>query len=239
MIPPVNPRLGPAIFRITAVHQAPGLSPAHVAQWITWAGVTVAIIGACEAAPAGSVAAWRAGRRRAHQLRARLAALIPRLRSNAHITGAAAAAVTSAAPAGTVDVGAPWNDSAPLFEKIASLRQDVQRLDKSIGASEQRSRERVDSLRTDHDRAITELRSAQAAIVRRLDEMETREAQTDARGIIVIAGGILLTGLAAQLAIHPLLGLAVVLVVIAAAGRVGFLVIRDWRSQRKGAQDAA
>jgi hypothetical protein len=59
---------------------------------------------------------------------------------------------------------------------------------------------------------LGELRSDSAATVRRLDEMETREVQADARGISVIAGGVLLTGPAAEPTIRPLLGLVGVFV---------------------------
>lgn len=66
---------------------------------------------------------------------------------------------------------------------------------------------------------VTELyRQAAAVPCERLAVSEARSAQTDARGIVVIAGGVLLTGLAAQPALYWPAADAVVAVVLAGHG---------------------
>jgi hypothetical protein len=56
------------------------VSPEHLAQWITWTGVAVAVIGAAEAAPDGTAVIWSRVRAAGRRARRWLARFVPWLR---------------------------------------------------------------------------------------------------------------------------------------------------------------
>ena len=109
---------------------------------------------------------------------------------------------------GYVDTGKPWSEKATADEKLDTLHQQSEEL-----------RGRIDDLRTRHDRdrssAQKEIREAEsrlAAQIRQVrSEMSGERSQAshvDARGLLPVALGIIMTGLPDELAKVPAVGMA-------------------------------
>jgi hypothetical protein len=207
------------------------VSPDHLAQWITWTGVAVAVIGAAEAAPDGSAMIWYRVWGGARRLRRWLAKFVPWSRGKPvtvpRVTGEGSMRMKGAAVAGT---GYSWNPAAPDPEKIEMLFGMYQQHEQRIAMAERQAREQAEAIRADLRREIADIRGVTGSIIDELRQTEARSARADARGIVVVAGGILLTGLAAQLALCWPAAAVVMAAVIVIVVRVGYLVTRDWRS---------
>jgi hypothetical protein len=209
------------------------VAPLHVGQladWIRRAGVLVAVAGAFEATPDGTARLWRQVTSRAGQLRGRAAKWFPWLRSDAAPAPlTVAAGVTGKKPRldGYVAVFDPLAEAWQQARQLYSLHQQ---LEGRVSDIRREARELAEGVRGELRQAADELRAANSEITVRIREMESRAAQADARGVWIVAAGVVLAGVPDGLAAWPLLGLTVTAVAIAAAVRVGFLVARSART---------
>lgn len=209
------------------------IDPGHLAEWITWTGVAVAVIGAAEAAPDGSARIWSWTRDHVRIFRGWLARFVPWLRGRPVTVQGVTANVNVTMPKpGISGTGYVWNPAASDKDKIETLFQMYRQQGARIGEVERQAREQAEAVRAEALRELTEVRGVTSSIIGQLRQNEARSAQADARGIVVVAGGIVLTGLAAQLALCWPAAVVVAVAVLAAMIRVGYLVVRDWRARQ-------
>lgn len=190
-----------------ALH-ASGVTEADVIRYV---GVFVALAGAVIAAPGGArrllgiSGDWlrSEGRWLCRQIRR----LLP-FRARHHPPLRTSAVGDAGAGGDVLDVDKmtrTWDANLPAWVKVERLHEQVEdiivrvrQIWKQMQAEDSRIREELTSV-------VTELRDADRAIRLRLDQAERRAAQIDARGILLIGLGIVLTGIPTELAAwHPL-----------------------------------
>ena len=207
----------------------------HLADWIRRVGIAVSVAGAFEAAPDGTARAWRWTAGWLQRVRIWLAKRLPWLRPRAAppalITGTGGAAMGK----GRISAhGTVWAPNAPGWEQIPLLYSMHMALDRRVIAIERQAQELAEGVRGELRQAVDELRAASAAITLRIEETENRTAQADARGIWVVAAGIVIAGVPGELAAWPLLGVALTGASVVVAVRVGVLVARSVRTRGSG-----
>jgi hypothetical protein len=167
-----------------------------------------AVLGAILVAPSGAGLLWRSAnqslRKGQGRVRGLLARFLPFLRRHmqVHVTDAAAGADLVGVATLTA-TGAVWPGDAPMPEQIEALRRRVAEMEEQLQRLAQQLREEV-SLR---EQAVVELQSALQQGRTRLEGLlEVRERQSariDARGLPVIAAGIVLSSGPDELASIP------------------------------------
>lgn len=186
-----------------------------------WVGVGIAVVGAVVVAPSGTRllvrSAWVWLRRQGARTRGQLARFLPFLRRDLNVQGVTASIGVGLGGVGTLTVsGRAWHPTASVDERIEALHQHITEVEGRLNeVSQQLSQET-----SKRERALAELEaglSAETAKLRRLlEEQEHRAARVDARGLPVIALGIVLSGIPDQLAsipygigwVAPVLGIA-------------------------------
>ena len=201
-----------------------------LSDWFQWIGVGVAITGLALATPDGIAAAWRSIRGGLRKTDALIRRLIGRPQQ---VVGALDIALKPMGLAGRgyVDTWKPWSEKAKTAEKLGILHEQAEEL-----------RRRIDNLRTQIDgdisgveKKIREVESRLSAVIRQVrSEMSGERSQAshvDARGLLPVALGIILTGLPDELAKVPVLGW----LVVAAAATSIVRISRPWLRDFKGA----
>jgi hypothetical protein len=230
----------PTVILIKVV-QAPVDPGVTLSDWIRWIGVGVALAGLALATPDGIAAAWRSLGRGFGKTTTLIKRLIGR-QEQPDFTGRAALKPMAFAGRGYVDTWMPWSEKARAAEKLDILHQQSEEL-----------RRRIDNLRTQIDgdisvveQKIREAESRLAAQIRQvsseLSGERSQASHVDARGLLPVAFGVILTGLPDELAKVPALGW---LVVAAAASSIAYISrgwLRDFQKALKtvgteGAQD--
>lgn len=188
------------------------------ADWIRRVGVFVALIGTAAAAPDGAVQLCRAALTMLHaawaKVRAGLARLLPCLANR--VTGAAALA-SSGTLTVSGDAGAPlvWSDDAPPDEKIHLLHQDILRVSQDVNTLRRETRQADAELRQMIQHRADQLRTDSDALRAWLHAQERRAVRVDARGVVLIGIGVIMTGMPDGLARVPWLVLALALIATA------------------------
>lgn len=161
--------------------------------------------------------AWVWLRRQGARTRGQLARFLPFLRRDLNVQGVTASIGVGLGGVGTLTVsGRAWHPTASVDERIEALHQHITEVEgQLIEVSQQLSQET-----SKRERALAELeaglRAETAELRRLLEEQEHRAARVDARGLPVIALGIVLSGIPDQLAsipygigwVAPVLGIA-------------------------------
>ncbi len=192
---------GPNVL-VIKVLQAPAAPGVTLSDWIRWIGVGVAITGLGLATPDGIASAWRSIR---SGLR-KTSTLIKRLTGQQRpilASGGLILPKMGVAGRGYVDTWKPWSDKARTAEKLDILHQQSEEL-----------RRRIDNMRTQIDGDISEvekkIREAEhrlAAQIRQvsseLSGERSQASHVDARGLLPVALGIILTGLPDELVRWP------------------------------------
>ena len=184
---------------------------------IRWVGVAVAVAGVVLATPDGIASGWRSlknGLRKANT-RARLLLGLPvQIVGSGHVTFKK----IGVAGRGYVDTWMPWSETARADAKIEILHQQADEL-----------RRRLDDLRTrfdgDVDLLLREIRAAESSVagqIRQLaSEMRGERSQAshvDARGLLPVALGIVLTAVPDELAKIPAVGVTAIAIAVVCTG---------------------
>jgi hypothetical protein len=109
-----------------------------------------------------------------------------------------------------------------------------QALSRRVTDVQREARESTEAVRRELRQAAEELRAAGNQITVRIDTTEKRGAQADARGIVVVVAGIVMSGIPAGLARWLPLGIAAIAAGCASAIWVGYLVTRSARARQTG-----
>lgn len=185
-----------------------------------WVGVGIAVLGAVVVAPSGTRllvrSAWVWLRRQGARTRGQLARFLPFLRRDLNVQGVTASIGVGLGVGTLTGSGRAWHPTASVDERIEALHQHITEVEgQLIEVSQQLSQET-----SKRERALAELEAGLSAktaeLCRLLEEQEHRAARVDARGLPVIALGIVLSGIPDQLAsipygigwVAPVLGIA-------------------------------
>ena len=224
--------MSPVVAEICAClpHVAPAISAGPESDWIRRAGVVVALAGACEAAPAGTAAVLAAVSTRVRRWARAAWAVFRRQPPKPPVEITAAGGVTLKMHT-VLATGETWDESAPLQEQTAALHAWMQQLAARIANLERAAVAQTEALRAELQGELAQVRAAHEALAGRIARMEDSNTRIDARGVPVVAFGILLTGISAELAAWPPLGWASTAAGIIAAVEVGRRVVRDRRGR--------
>jgi hypothetical protein len=201
-----------------------------------WVGVIVAVVGTVVAAPSGTrellTSTWQWLERRGSAVSSGLGRLLPFLRGDAamnpkqSVTGTASTSwgFTSSASAWA------WPSQASTDERIEALRKHLTEVEGRL--SEVRKQLRDESAA--RKQAVEELEQRIRADIREIkesiDRREKHAARIDARGLPLIAAGVVLSGVPDDLArfLYPLGWLWVIIAVAVCAG----VSVSAWRDAR-------
>lgn len=160
--------------------------------------------------------AWVWLRRQGARTRGQLARFLPFLRRDLNVQGVTASIGVGLGVGTSTGSGRAWHPTASVDERIEALHQHMTEVEGQLNeVSQQLSQET-----SKRERALAELeaglRAETAELCRLLEEQEHRAARVDARGLPVIALGIVLSGIPDQLAsipygigwVAPVLGIA-------------------------------
>jgi len=223
------------------VHAMPPALGTALPDWVRRSGVAVAIIGTAVAAPEGTALIWRwvkgaAGRARGWLASTWLVHVLPFLRKSATLHGVAAH-LRAEAGVGAVATGvAGWDATASLEGKVDRLHDQMQWVFAEIEKVRQEARDGVAGLRQVVEQQADELRTAQQAHQAAHAAAQRQAAQVDARGVVLIGVGVIMTGIPDELAYFWPVGWLFI------AGGVAlsfWWAYRAWSQRRTEAQPAA
>jgi hypothetical protein len=197
------------------------LGPELLADVNRFVGVITAVIGLVVTAPSGTKkllsSTWRWLRGLGHQMRHHLAQLLPFLRRDGRMQGISAVGSATATSWAVLSAeGWAWPASAPADERIEALRKHVIEVEGRLNEVKRQLREethvREQSIAELERRIRADLEQLQQLIISR----DQQSARIDARGLPVIAAGIVLSGIPDDLAgfLYPLGWLWVIIAVV-------------------------
>jgi hypothetical protein len=221
----------PGIVVIEAVSRVadPGVTESDLIRWV---GVAVAVAGAVLATPDGIAAAWRWLRGRYGKTLAFGSRLLRRpVSANVKVSGVAGA--TAMSGTGYVDQWVEWRQDAAGDEKIDILHRQIGVVREQIGELRTQIERTADDLRREgreaDDRIITQLRQ----LASEMEGERSQASRVDARGLGPIVLGIVMTGLADELATVPVVGWLVIVAAGAWTASVFPGWLRDYRQALK------
>jgi hypothetical protein len=215
------------------------LSPDLLADVNQFVGVGVAVVGLVVTAPSGTkklvVSTWGWLQRRGNHMRHHLARLLPFLRRDGtmHGTTAVGSAVATSWASLSAE-GWAWPAAAPADERIEALRKHVLEVEGRLNDVRRQLRDetrlREQSVADLERKVRVELEQLQQSIIIR----DHQSATVDARGLPVVAAGIILSGLPEELAnfLYPLGWLWVIVAVGVSVG----VTVSAWRDARAALQ---
>jgi hypothetical protein len=208
------------------------VNTAHLAEWIRWTGVVIALLGVLIATPDGVTDIARRGRTAAGRMRGTLARLIPLLKRNHRPAGEFGGSIRLDSYGGTITLGRPWEPDADDSRKIEVLHQQVRLLLADVGKFKAEVGDRFTAVTSAIEQSETRLRAAHGKLAEAFEARDRRAAQVDARGLWPIGFGILLTGIPAELAYIHALGVAVITAAAAVTAWLGIDGIRSRKADR-------
>lgn len=176
---------------------------------IRYVGVAVAVVGTGAAAPGG--VNWLIRRfgesRRSVVIRIRswLAQVFPSFAKSVTVQVGTAMATATALPPEIV-VRRGWEEFAPMIAKIERLRLMLGDLNQELRRLEQRLDQEVVRVRTDMEEVLTEIRESIQRLSDHVYASERDSARADARGILLLGLGVVMTGIPDGLAHFPPVG---------------------------------
>lgn len=207
--------LSAALGTLTYGHATTGPIALHdagptLADGIRWSGIIVACAGALVAAPGGVArirdgimdTAWKLWRR----LLGQLARVLPWLGKDANVPPATARGSVRIPTPRISGRGWVWNENDPDAQKIDALRRQILELWEELSRAQQQARAGTEALRTELMRDLAALRADHHAVIQQHEQEKRQDAQIDARGLPLVALGIVLTGVPDGLAARPWIG---------------------------------
>lgn len=218
-----------------AVHPAP--PAATLADWVRRVGVVAAVFGTAVAAPEGTARLWRwitgPVRWAWRKVRPWLARYLPFLRRSATVypTTASGAAVFGAA--GVRATGFTWNPDAPLEDQVRLLHEQMIEFHALIFTETHKARQEA----REGDAEVRQMIEQHAGELRALHEAhqathvaaQRQAARVDARGVVLLGLGVVMTGIPDGLARFAWLGWLVIAGALAVTIWFSLWVIHDMR----------
>lgn len=172
-----------------------------------WVGVVIAVVGAVVVAPTGTrlllESNWEWLRHRGNQVRVQLARFLPFLRRKVSTQVASSMGIASTFGVTLTASSRAWRPMAPVDERIEALHQHITEVEGRLNEVSQQLRQET----SERGRVVAELEAtlkAEMAELRRLlKEQERQSARIDARGLPIIALGIVLSGIPDEFASIP------------------------------------
>ena len=198
------------------------------ADWIRWAGVAIAVMGALIATPDATLMPARHWIARAsNQIRERLAPYLPFLRRTIRDEPRQAADAAAGTERMSVSRRIEWNTKADNKDKIELLHQQVKLLGQELADVRREIAQVEAAQRSSLERAEARQQDAHQQLAGRLEARERRAARVDAHGIWPIGAGIFLTGIPDELAAVAVIGWLFILGGIAVTVWAGRTVMTD------------
>lgn len=174
-----------------------------------WVGVTIAVVGSIVVAPAGAGLLWRGASDALHRwlevIRGWLSRFLPFLRR--HHQTVDPDGIATGSGVGTLSVtgsAAGFSGSGSLEARIDELQQQMRVTQERLNAVEQQLHLEVAQRQQALAMVEKSLRSGVRELHSRLERQELRAAVVDARGLPVLAFGIVLSGIPGEIAKIPL-----------------------------------
>jgi ElaB/YqjD/DUF883 family membrane-anchored ribosome-binding protein len=167
------------------------------ADWIRRAGVLIAIVGTAVAAPEGTAWLWRAAKalpqRGWSKVRPILARLFPGLRRE--VTGGATLRGRGGMNmSGRARASVDWSEDTPLEERINILRENLRLAEQEIDEVRREARQRIEEVRRAIEHRLGLVEAAQQAHQAAHAVTQRQAAGVDARGVVLIGLGVVMTG---------------------------------------------
>ena len=225
---------GMALHR-QAVHPAP--PAATLADWVRRVGVVAAVFGTAVAAPEGTARLWRwitgPVRWAWRKIRPGLARYLPFLRRSATAYPKAANGAAAVGTAGVRATGFTWNPDAPLEDQVRLLRDRMIEFHALIftetDKARQEAREGDAKLRQMIEQHAGELRALHEAHQAAHVVAQRQAARVDARGVVLLGLGVVMTGVPDGLARFAWFGWLVIAGALAVTIWFALWVIHDRR----------
>jgi hypothetical protein len=203
----------------------------QLADVVRRVGVAVSAAGAIEAAPDVVAWFWRSTAEPRHRMRGWLARWLPWLRRSATVQGVTAQATVRMKKPGVSGYGAAGDPNAPAWVQVRELRQLHRQLEGRVGDLQAETRKETEAVRAELRHAVEEFQEGHRDITVRIEADKERAMQADARGILVVVFGVVLSGVPAGAARWPVLAWSAMAAAIAAAAWVGILVATTARGR--------
>lgn len=218
-----------------AVHPTP--PAATLADWVRRVGVAAAVFGTAVAAPEGTarLGRWITGPVRWvwRKVRPWLARYLPFLRRSATVYAEAAGGAVMAGAVGVRATGFTWAPDAPLEDQVRLLQEQMIEFHALIftetDKARQESREGDAQLRQIIEQHAGELRALHEAHQAAHAAAQRQAARVDARGVVLLGLGVVMTGVPDGLARFAWLGWLVIAGALAVAIWFVLWVIHDMR----------
>jgi len=206
------------------------------ADWVRRVGVLIAIAGTAVAAPDGTARAWRnvkeGSRRVGRKAHAAMARLLPWFRKEANIPGVTLnGGVRFPAPS-IQATGHVWYPDADVEAKVQLLHQQMDRAYEEIARVEREARTRDAELTRLIEDRVSELKAAARELRQLFDVREERAVRVDARAVILIGLGVVMTGVPDGLARLRWIGLLFMTGAVALTAEFVRQVISDTKKAR-------
>jgi len=179
------------------------------AQWITWAGVAIAVAGVLIAVPdAILLPAWRRAKDAGSLARTWLARSLPFLREATRVELKESRDAGTGTERVSVIRRMEWNDRARARNKIEVLHHQVEQLRLDVADVRQEIARAEAALSSALQRAEARRQDEYRQLTGRVEARERRAARVDSYGICPIMLGIVLTGIPGELADIAVIGWA-------------------------------
>jgi hypothetical protein len=210
--------------------------PATEADWVRRFGVLVALVGTLVAAPEGTVLIgreiWTALRTARRRIWGSLARFLPFLRRSANVQGVTASSSTRAPSPSMRATGLQLRPDADLKERVDLLDQHIVQAFREIETVRQEAAAGDAALRQKIEREVNDLRAAIDVHQAAHTAAQRQSAQVDARGVVLIGAGVVMTGVPDGLATFPWSGWLVIALVLVVAVWATTEVVLDRRKSR-------
>lgn len=207
------------------------------ADWVRRFGVLVALVGTLVATPEGTVLIGRwicaALRAMGRKIRVFLARFLPFLRHSANVHGVTASGSLSLPPLSMRAFGLKLSPDGDLKERVDLLDEHIVRAFGEIEKVRQEAAAGDAELRRIIEEQAGELRASVEAHRAAHAAAQRQSAQVDARGVVLIGAGVVMTGVPDGLAALPWSGWLVVALALVGTAWATAWVVSDMRKTRR------
>lgn len=207
-----------------------------------WLGVVIAVVGAFSANPDATAHGWARFCTRVGQVcrevRGFFARFIPWLRQSA-TAPSPTDTTTALSGVGTLSGRGVhgWGEDATVQQKLHVLDERTRSLDREVGELQQTLNQTGQQLRSELQESAGELRNQINGIEESSKESRREKVHTDAKGLPVAVGGLVLSGLSPD---APRVSLWVgLLLLVVAVGLAASFTWKIWQGWRAGARHRA
>jgi hypothetical protein len=210
-----------------------------------WLGVIVAVVGAFLANPDATMhigrTIWSGAQKTGRRARGMAARLIPALRKGATVHGvpmggSAALGHVEATGRGMV----AWGPDATVEHKIEILDQRTRSLDREVGELKRDLSQAEKRLRKELAGEVEQLHREASSIRAAVEKLRQDIARSDASALPIVVVGIVLTGLAPDIAGWWMWAALVLLLgAVVLAGWLSWRIVRDYRRETRAVGSAS